>query len=97
MVTQFRPALRPGTRRRGVETGYGRQDRAEASTSSPSTTASSATSCALLAGAGCAVTVVPATTSAEDILASKPDGVFLSNGPGDPAATGEYAVPVIRS
>lgn len=50
----------------------------------------------LLARAGCKVTVVPATTSAEDILALKPDGVFLSNGPGDPAATGEYAVPVIR-
>ena len=50
----------------------------------------------LLAGAGCRVTVVPAKTSAEDILALKPDGVFLSNGPGDPAATGEYAVPVIR-
>jgi carbamoyl-phosphate synthase small subunit len=49
-----------------------------------------------LAGAGCKVTVVPAKTSAEDILALKPDGVFLSNGPGDPAATGEYAVPVIR-
>ena len=42
------------------------------------------------------VTVVPATTSAEDILAMKPDGVFLSNGPGDPAATGAYAVPVIK-
>lgn len=50
----------------------------------------------LLAEAGCDVTVVPATTKAEDILALKPDGVFLSNGPGDPAATGEYAVPVIR-
>ena len=50
----------------------------------------------LLAGSGCKVTVVPAQTSAEDILAMKPDGVFLSNGPGDPAATGEYAVPVIR-
>ncbi|MGP9810604.1 glutamine-hydrolyzing carbamoyl-phosphate synthase small subunit [Rhodopseudomonas sp. NSM] len=50
----------------------------------------------LLAGEGCKVTVVPATTSAEDILALKPDGVFLSNGPGDPAATGKYAVPVIR-
>src|SRR5690348_8070115 len=49
-----------------------------------------------LAGAGAKVTVVPATTSAEDIIAMKPDGVFLSNGPGDPAATGEYAVPVIR-
>ena len=50
----------------------------------------------MLAGAGCKVTVVPAQTSAEDILALKPDGVVLSNGPGDPAATGEYAVPVIR-
>jgi carbamoyl-phosphate synthase small subunit len=51
----------------------------------------------LLAGSGCRVTVVPAQTSAEDIIALKPDGVFLSNGPGDPAATGAYAVPVIRS
>ncbi len=50
-----------------------------------------------LAGNGCKVTVVPATTSAQDILALKPDGIFLSNGPGDPAATGAYAVPVIRS
>ncbi len=50
----------------------------------------------LLAAQGCRITVVPATTSAEDIMALKPDGVFLSNGPGDPAATGEYAVPVIR-
>jgi carbamoyl-phosphate synthase small subunit len=51
----------------------------------------------LLAANGCKVTVVPATTSAADIAALKPDGVFLSNGPGDPAATGAYAVPVIRS
>src|SRR3984885_6065399 len=50
-----------------------------------------------LAGNACKVTVVPATTSAADILALKPDGIFLSNGPGDPAATGEYAVPVIRT
>ena len=50
----------------------------------------------LLAQAGCDVTVVPATPAAEEILALKPDGVFLSNGPGDPAATGAYAVPVIR-
>ena len=49
-----------------------------------------------LAGNGCTVTVVPARTDAADILALKPDGIFLSNGPGDPAATGEYAVPVIR-
>ncbi len=50
----------------------------------------------LLASAGCKVTVVPATTSAAEVMALAPDGVFLSNGPGDPAATGEYAVPVIR-
>ncbi len=49
-----------------------------------------------LASAGCKVTVVPAQTSADDILARKPDGIFLSNGPGDPAATGEYAVPEIK-
>jgi carbamoyl-phosphate synthase small subunit len=50
----------------------------------------------LLAGLGAKVTVVPAAMAAEDILAMKPDGIFLSNGPGDPAATGQYAVPVIR-
>jgi carbamoyl-phosphate synthase small subunit len=50
----------------------------------------------LLAGLGARVTVVPARTSADEILAMKPDGVFLSNGPGDPAATGKYAVPMIR-
>ena len=50
----------------------------------------------LFAGLDCKVTIVPAQTSAEDIMALKPDGVFLSNGPGDPAATGEYAVPMIR-
>lgn len=49
-----------------------------------------------LASAGCRVTVVPATEKAEDVLERKPDGVFLSNGPGDPAATGEYAVPEIK-
>jgi carbamoyl-phosphate synthase small subunit len=50
----------------------------------------------LLASHGCRVTVVPATASAEDILRHRPDGIFLSNGPGDPAATGEYAAPVLR-
>ena len=49
-----------------------------------------------LASSGCDVTVLPATSTTEDILAHKPDGVFLSNGPGDPAATGEYAVPMIQ-
>ncbi|MBM3566912.1 MAG: glutamine-hydrolyzing carbamoyl-phosphate synthase small subunit [Alphaproteobacteria bacterium] len=49
-----------------------------------------------LAAAGCRVTVLPATATAEDVLAKKPDGVFLSNGPGDPAATGRYAVPMIQ-
>jgi len=49
-----------------------------------------------LADAGCKVTVVPSTATAEEVMRHKPDGVFLSNGPGDPAATGEYAVPAIR-
>lgn len=49
-----------------------------------------------LVDAGSQVTVVPATASFDDIVALEPDGLFLSNGPGDPAATGEYAVPVIR-
>ena len=49
-----------------------------------------------LTAAGASVTVVPATASFEEIMALRPDGVFLSNGPGDPAATGEYAVPVIK-
>lgn len=50
-----------------------------------------------LATAGCKVTVVPGNTTADEILALKPDGVFLSNGPGDPAATASYAVPTIRT
>jgi carbamoyl-phosphate synthase small subunit len=50
----------------------------------------------MLAEHGCRVTVVPATATTEDILRHEPDGIFLSNGPGDPAATGEYAVPVLR-
>lgn len=50
----------------------------------------------LLAALGARVSIVPARTPAEDILAMKPDGVFLSNGPGDPAATGVYAVPIIK-
>src|SRR3546814_8351862 len=45
-----------------------------------------------LASAGCKVTVVPGNSSAEDVMRHKPDGVFLSNGPGDPAATGEYEI-----
>ncbi len=49
-----------------------------------------------LASAGCRVTVLPATSTAEEVLALEPDGAFLSNGPGDPAATGVYAVPEIR-
>ncbi|QBY01606.1 glutamine-hydrolyzing carbamoyl-phosphate synthase small subunit [Rhodophyticola sp. CCM32] len=49
-----------------------------------------------LASAGCDVTVMPATATTEDVLAQSPDGVFLSNGPGDPAATGVYAVPMIK-
>ena len=49
-----------------------------------------------LASAGCRVTVLPAYATAQDVFSRKPDGVFLSNGPGDPAATGEYALPVIQ-
>ncbi len=49
-----------------------------------------------LVRAGADVTIVPAETSLETVLALKPAGVFLSNGPGDPAATGAYAVPVIQ-
>lgn len=45
---------------------------------------------------GADVTVLPATATAEEVLAHEPEGVFLSNGPGDPAATGEYAVPMIQ-
>ncbi len=50
-----------------------------------------------LASAGCDVTVLPATATAEDVLAQNPEGLFLSNGPGDPAATGAYAVPMIQT
>ncbi|HVI28432.1 glutamine-hydrolyzing carbamoyl-phosphate synthase small subunit [Hansschlegelia sp.] len=50
----------------------------------------------MLTQAGCEVTVLPPTATAEEVLALDPDGVFLSNGPGDPAATGAYAVPMIQ-
>jgi carbamoyl-phosphate synthase small subunit len=50
-----------------------------------------------LVDAGARVTVVPASATMDDIMAHQPDGLFLSNGPGDPAATGEYAVPVIKA
>jgi carbamoyl-phosphate synthase small subunit len=50
-----------------------------------------------LASSGARVTVVPATATAEDVMRHKPDGIFLSNGPGDPAATGVYAVPTLRA
>jgi len=49
-----------------------------------------------LASSGCDVTVLPATATADDVLALSPDGLFLSNGPGDPEATGAYAVPMIQ-
>ncbi len=49
-----------------------------------------------LASAGCDVTVLPASATAQEVLDHQPDGVFLSNGPGDPAATGAYAVPMIQ-
>jgi carbamoyl-phosphate synthase small subunit len=50
----------------------------------------------LLAGLGADITVLPATATAEDVLRTRPHGVLLSNGPGDPAATGEYAIPTIK-
>ncbi len=50
-----------------------------------------------LASAGCNVTVVPANATLDEIMKHKPDGVFLSNGPGDPEATGKYAVPMVKS
>ena len=50
-----------------------------------------------LASAGCRVTVVPATASAAEVMSFEPDGIFLSNGPGDPAATAEYAGPTVRA
>ncbi|MDT9597619.1 glutamine-hydrolyzing carbamoyl-phosphate synthase small subunit [Sphingosinicella rhizophila] len=49
-----------------------------------------------LADAGARITVLPATATYEEVMAHEPDGLFLSNGPGDPAATGKYAVPVIQ-
>ncbi len=49
-----------------------------------------------LASAGCDVTVLPASATADEVLAHQPDGIFLSNGPGDPAATGSYAVPTLQ-
>jgi len=49
-----------------------------------------------LAALGCRVTVVPANADAHAILRHQPDGIFLSNGPGDPAATGRYAVPIVK-
>ena len=77
------------------ETGYGRQDAPRLHVVAVDYGAKR-NILRMLAEHGCRVTVVPATASAEDILRHRPDGVFLSNGPGDPAATGEYAVPVLR-
>ncbi len=51
----------------------------------------------LMAGLNCKLTVLPANATAEEVMAHKPDGIFLSNGPGDPAATGEYSVPTIKA
>jgi carbamoyl-phosphate synthase small subunit len=51
----------------------------------------------MLAEHGCRVTVVPATATPAEIMRQEPDGIFLSNGPGDPAATAEYATPVLRA
>ena len=77
------------------ETGYGRQDQPRRHVVAVDYGAK-LNILRMLAAHGCRVTVVPATASAEDILRHRPDGVFLSNGPGDPAATAVYAVPVLR-
>ena len=50
----------------------------------------------MLAGLGADITVLPAQSSLDDVMRYEPHGVVLSNGPGDPAATGEYAIPVIK-
>ena len=49
-----------------------------------------------MASLGCKITVVPSKTSAKNIFQKMPDGIFLSNGPGDPAATGKFSVPLIK-
>ena len=72
-----------------------RAARRRASAWSPSTRGSSRTSCASSPSLGCGVTVVPARTPAEAVLERKPDGVFLSNGPGDPEAV-PYLVESVR-
>ena len=91
-----RPELFAGTRRAGCgATGYGREENAPFHVVAVDY-GLKRNILRCLASAGCKVTVVPATTQAEDILERKPDGVFLSNGPGDPAATGKYAVPEIQ-
>jgi carbamoyl-phosphate synthase small subunit len=77
------------------ETGYGRQDSPRFRVVAVDYGAKR-NILRMLAEHGCQITVVPATASTEDILRHEPDGIFLSNGPGDPAATGEYAVPVLR-
>ncbi|WP_208541825.1 glutamine amidotransferase-related protein, partial [Bartonella capreoli] len=51
----------------------------------------------LMATQNARITIVPAHTSAEEILTMNPDGIFLSNGPGDPASTAQYAVPTIKT
>lgn len=50
----------------------------------------------LLAGLNCKLTILPATATADDIKSHNPDGIFISNGPGDPAATGKYSVDAIK-
>ena len=82
------PDATNGTRRRGsARRGYGRQDAPRFHVVAVDYGAKR-NILRMLADHGCRVTVVPATASAEDILRHEPDGIFLSNGPGDPAATG---------
>jgi carbamoyl-phosphate synthase small subunit len=83
-----------GTRASSGSRPHGRRGRRAACTSSPMTSGSSATFLRILAEHGCRMTVVPAQTSADQALAMNPDGIFLSNGPGDPEPC-DYAINAI--
>ena len=100
-----RPGLEPGPsfspKNKKLDPGFHRGDEESGGSTKPHVVAidygSKHTIFRNLIAAGARVTVVPATASFDEIMALEPAGVFLSNGPGDPAATGEYAVPVIRA
>ena len=92
---ELREAVRLERGRLGAGQGLSQASTTRASTSSPTTTASSATSCACSPSAAARSPCVPAQTPAEEVLALKPDGVFLANGPGDPEPC-DYAIEAIR-